>query len=87
MTSITAETQKTVQSVVVNSIRQNLDTKATICLYTNKNSKRSPMIAMNAPDNHIENSYMRKFEQENTMWHNLTCNIDQEFSNFRSVLS
>jgi hypothetical protein len=86
MISITAATEKTFQSAVVNSIRQNLDTQATICLYTNKNSKRSPMIAMNTPDIHIENSYMRKFEQKNTMWYNLVCNIDQESSNFRSVL-
>ena len=44
------------------------------------------MIAMGAPDFHIENSYMPSFEEKNTLWHNLTVNYDQKFYNFRSGL-
>jgi hypothetical protein len=44
------------------------------------------MIALSAPDFHIENSYMPNFEEENTLYYDLTCNNDQKFYNFRSVL-
>ncbi len=86
MTSIAATTENTSQPAIVNSIRQNMDTKAAIHLYINNNSKRSTMIAMSAPDFHIENSCMPNFEEENTLCYYLTWNNDQEFYNFRSVL-
>gem|GEM_PF-5003829 len=86
MTSISTTTKNISQPAIVNSIRLNRDTKVAICLYTNNNSKRSTMIAMSAPDFHIENSYMPNFEEENTLCYDLTCNNDQKFYNFRSVL-
>lgn len=86
MTSIPETLGNTFQAAIVNSIRLNRDTQAAICLYTNNNSKRSTMIAMETPIIHLDNSYMPNFEQEYTLCHGLTEKTIRN-SNFRSVLN
>jgi hypothetical protein len=86
MTSIPETLGNTVQAAIVNSIRLNRDTLAAICLYTNNNSKRSTMIAIETHNNHLDNSYMPNFEQEYTLCQGLTGKSIRN-SSFRSVLN
>ena len=86
MNSISITTTMTFQQSVVNSITQNLDMKAAICLYMNNNINRSKLIASKTFNSYTENVLMPDLEQESDLGYDLRGKIDQKFSNFRSIL-